>query len=38
MLGSQIVSYLALTIVAVGMVMILAILVKVFYIVMFKIK
>jgi hypothetical protein len=38
MLGAEIVSYLALSIAAVGMVMILAILVKVFYIVMFKIK
>lgn len=38
MLGQEIVSYLALSIAAVGMVMILAILVKVFWIVMFKIK
>jgi hypothetical protein len=38
MLGSQIVSYLALSITVVAMIMVLALLVKVFWIVMFKIK
>jgi hypothetical protein len=38
MSGIEIVRYLALTIAAVGMTMVLALLVKVFWIVMFKIK
>jgi hypothetical protein len=38
MSGIEIVRYLSLTIATVGMVMILALLVKVFWIVMFKIK
>jgi hypothetical protein len=38
MFGAEIVSYLALSIAVVAMIMVLALLVKVFWIVMFKIK